>query len=133
MGQTGVHISQDSAKTSDSRLRKKKLINSTEVKGDRKVEVEISVLKVSSTRKSTGGHVEVIWKDSNVKAEYKDEYTSGILRQKLIKEAIEELTYFNGNIWEVCTRNEMHRHKDPKVVRSRWVLCKKGDHQEPDV
>ena len=39
---------------------KEKLINSTEVKGGKEVEVEVSGLKVSSIKKSAGGHVEVI-------------------------------------------------------------------------
>ena len=101
---------------------KKKLTNSTEVKGDKEVEVEASSLKVSSIKKSAGGHVEVIWDDSNFQAGHKDEYTGDILPQKLIKEAIiEELTYFNGRVLEVCTKNEMHKYKDPKIVRDGVV------------
>ena len=113
---------------------KKKLINSTKVTGDKEVGVEVSGLKVSSIKKSGVGHVEIIWDDSNLKAEYKDECTGDILPPKLIKEAIiEELSYFNGRVLEVCTKDEMHKYKDPKLVRSPWVLCSKGDHQEPDV
>ena len=110
------------------------LISSTKVTGDKEVEVEVSGLKVSSIKKSAGGHVETIWDDSNFKVEYKDECTGDILPPKLIKEAIiEELSCFSGRVWEVCTKDEMHKYKDPKLVRSRWVLCNKGDHQEPDV
>ena len=47
-------------------------------------------MKVSSIKKSAGGHVEEIWDDSNFKAGYKDECTGDILLQKLIKEAIIE-------------------------------------------
>ena len=42
---------------------KKKLINSTGVRDDKEVEVEVSGLKVSSIKKSAGGHVEVICDD----------------------------------------------------------------------
>ena len=44
---------------------KNKLIDATEIKGDKEVEAEVSGLKVSSIKKSAGGHVEVIWDDSN--------------------------------------------------------------------
>ena len=110
------------------------MINSSKVTGDKEVEVEVSGLKVSSIKKSAGGHVEMIWDDSNFKAEYKDECTGDILPPKLIKEAIiEELSYFNGRVWELCTKDEMHKYNDPKLVSSRWVLCNKSDSQEPDV
>ena len=76
----------------------------------------------------------MLWDDSNFKAEYEDEYTGDILPQKLIKEAIiEELTYFNGCVWEVCTKDKMHKYKDPTLARSKLVLRNKGDHQEQDV
>ena len=59
-------------KTKNARRAKegeKKLINSTEVEGDKEVEVDISSFKVSPIKKSAGGHAEVIWEDSNFKAE----------------------------------------------------------------
>ena len=72
---------------------KTKLINLTKVQGDNGVEVKVSGLKVSSIKKFAGGHVEVIWDDSNFKDEYKDECTGDILPLELIIEAIiEELT-----------------------------------------
>ena len=96
-------------------------------------EVEIEGLKVSSISRTAGGKIKVIWDYSNFKACYKDEYTQDELPQQLIKEAIiEELSYFNDHVWEAVTMDEMRTYKDWKLVRSRWVLCNKGDHVNPE-
>ena len=88
----------------------------------------------SRVSKVGGGHIELDWDDRNFKEVYRDEYTNEVLPSHLIKEAIkEELSYFNSRVWEVTGREGMAKFKDAKLVRCRWVLCKKGDAQNPDV
>ena len=63
-----------------------------------------------------------------------DEYTNEELAPHLIRPAIEdELNYFNSKVWEMSTMEEMQKIPDAILVRSRWVLCNKGDNVDPDV
>ena len=65
---------------------------------------------------------------------YRDEYTNEILPADLIRASIiEELDYFNNRVREVTDKKDMQNFKDSKRVRCRWVLCNKGDAQQPDV
>ena len=43
------------------------------------------------------------------------------------------MNYFNSKVWEVCSTDEMKKIPDYILVRSRWVLCNKGDSNDPDV
>ena len=68
------------------------------------------------------------------KHEYKDEYTGDVLPQALVQDAmVHEMTYFNGMVWEITSMDEALKTKDPKIVGGRWVLCNKGDLQNPKV
>ena len=52
----------------------------------------------------------------------------------LIRPAIEdELNYFNSKVWQLSTVEEMEKVPGYILVRSRWVLCNKGDSEAPDV
>ena len=63
-----------------------------------------------------------------------DEYTGEILPPHLIREAIiDELDYFNDKVWKLSSKEEMEKIPDYILVRSRWVLCNKGDAESPDV
>ena len=63
-----------------------------------------------------------------------DECTGENLTPHLIRAAIEdELDYFNSKVWQICTMDEMKAIPDYILVRSRWVLCNKGDAESPDV
>lgn len=65
---------------------------------------------------------------------YREEYTGEILPGHLIRETIkEELSCFNAHVWEVMDKEGIKKIKDAKLVRCRWVLCNKGDAQNPDV
>ena len=67
------------------------------------------------------------------KPKYIDEYTGEILPEALIRSAIvEELNYFNERVWEISTKDAMHACEDHIFVRSRWVMCNKGDATDPD-
>ena len=60
--------------------------------------------------------------------------TGESLAPHIIRPAIEdELNYFNSKVWELSTIDEMRKVPDPLCVRSRWVLCNKGDATNPDV
>ena len=80
------------------------------------------------------GHVPITYEESNFKTRYLDEYTGETLAPHLIRPAIEdELNYFNNKVWELSTIDEMKKVPDYILVRSRWVLCNKGDAENPDV
>lgn len=71
---------------------------------------------------------------ANFKERYLDEYTREELPHHLVREAmIEELTYFNDNVWTASTFPEAKSDPEAKIVRSRWVLANKGDDGAPDV
>ena len=54
--------------------------------------------------------------------------------ERLVQEAIrEEPNYLNATVWEITDASKLHKLKDPKVVRSRWVLCNKGDAANPNL
>ena len=76
----------------------------------------------------------IVYDESNFKPRYLDEYTGEVLAPHLIRTAIEEeLDYFNLKVWQICTMDEMRKIPDYILTRSRWVLCNKGDAQDPDV
>ena len=88
----------------------------------------------STVPKMNGGKLPVVYEECNFKSRYLDEYTGEILPPPLIRDAIEdELNYFNSKVWEICSMEEMRKVPDYILVRSRWVLCNKGDADNPDV
>ena len=81
----------------------------------------------------SGGVLPIGYKDESYKSKYLDEYTGEVLPEALIRAAIrEELDYFNDRVWQVCTKDEMAKYKDHIFIRSRWVMCNKGDAEVPD-
>ena len=65
---------------------------------------------------------------------YLDEYTGEILPPHLMRDAIiDELDYFNEKVWKLSSKEEMEKVPDHILVRSRRVLCNKGDADTPDV
>ena len=88
----------------------------------------------SSVKKVTGGVLPISYHQNNFKAKYVDEYTGEVLDTNLIHTALmEEINYFNDRVWEVDTKEHMATVPEHVFVRSRWVLCNKGDHVEPDL
>ena len=66
------------------------------------------------------------------KEEYRDEYTHEVLPRELVRQAmIDELRYFNAKVWRGTTGG-VHRAEVPPI-RTRWVLCNKGDAAHPEV
>ena len=65
---------------------------------------------------------------------YIDKYTGEALEPALISTAIrEELDYFNSKVRQIEQKSDMLKKKDYVFVRSRWVLCNKGDNKVPDM
>lgn len=64
-----------------------------------------------------------------------DEYTGEILDLKLIREAVmKELRYFNDHqTWQIEELNKVTDIADAVHVRTRWVLCNKGDPDNLDM
>ena len=55
------------------------------------------------------------------------------LPQQAIREAIvNELTYFNDNVWLVVDAEEARADKEGKILAGRFVLSNKGDTEAPD-
>ena len=81
-----------------------------------------------------GGARPVVYNAANFRERYTDEYTGEILPPNLIRTAIvEELDYFNSKVWEISSVDQMAQYPDAVKVKSRWVLCNKGDADNPDV
>ena len=76
---------------------------------------------------------QVTFADQNFKAEYRDEYTGEILPRHLVREAmVNELTYFNEHVWRGKDATAAKQdHLNP--IRTRWVICNKGDAENPEV
>ena len=86
----------------------------------------------SSVKRVTGGVLPIGY--DNFRDRYVDEYTGEVLDPKLVHAAIMvELNYFNERVWEVETKEQMARVEGHVCVRSRWVLCNKGDASAPDI
>ena len=52
----------------------------------------------------------------------------------LVKAAmIDELSYFNTHVWQLEDAKIAAQDAEAKSVRTRWVLCNKGDDEAPDV
>ena len=84
-------------------------------------------------RYKTEAKVRVDFEPGQFKDKYIDEYD--VLDQSLIKAAIvEELTYFSEKeVWMLEDLDKMKNIAEHVFVRSRWVLCNKGDIDEPDM
>ena len=88
----------------------------------------------SSVPYVNGKNCIIKYSDENFKPKYVDEYTGEVLDQKLIKAAIiDELDYFNGRVWQIEHVKDMYAQKDYVRTRSRWILCNKGDADDPDM
>ena len=72
--------------------------------------------------------------DANFKKTYRDECTGEILPYDLVKKAMaDELSYFNTTVWESVEHVKAKHTPDFKLIRTRWVVCNKGDLVEPGV
>ena len=88
----------------------------------------------SSIPRVAGGNVQVTYTDVNFRAKYIDEYTGDTLEPEAIASAIrEELNYFNSRVWQIELKSNVTSDPDAILVRSRWVLCNKGDNRTPDM
>ena len=88
----------------------------------------------SSAERVNGGSIPISYSMPNLRAKYVDEYTGETLEPELISAAIrEELDYFNSKVWKIELKSEALKNKQGVLVRSRWVLCNKGDNRNPDV
>lgn len=85
--------------------------------------------------RTNGGKIKVDYTDNNFRPRYIDEYTGEVLTPSLIRAAIvEELNYFNDNqIWQLKDLSKVKASAEAVHVRTRWVLCNKGDASNPDM
>ena len=91
-------------------------------------------IQTSQIPKVAGGHMTVAYNPNKFRTKYVDEYTGEALHQSLISDAIiEELNYFNSKVWKLESKANMQNKPGHVFVRSRWVLCNKGDHKSPDM
>ena len=89
----------------------------------------------SHITRTNGGKIKVDYTDDNFRPRYIDEYTGEVLTPSLIRAAIvEELNYFNDNqIWQLEDLSKVKANAEAVHVRTRWVLCNKGDASNPDM
>ena len=81
-----------------------------------------------------GGTVQIHYKLQDFKHTYLDEYTREPLPHKLVMSAIqEELEYFNRHVWELSDAKRAMGDAEAKLIRTRWVICNKGDAESPDI
>ena len=81
-----------------------------------------------------GGKVRIQYSPTDFKATYLDEYTREPLPSNLVQAAIkEELEYFNSRVWELSDARKVLGDGESKVIRTRWVICNKGDAGRPDI
>ena len=81
-----------------------------------------------------GGTVKIRYDVKDFKDTYLDEYTREVIPHHLVRAAIrDELDYFNSKVWELSDAKRVLSDGDNKVIRTRWVICNKGDAQVPDV
>ena len=93
-----------------------------------------NAVPTSSIKRVTGGVLPIAYHQDQFKQKYVDEYTGEVLDSHLIQAAImEELDYFNDRVWEIETKDDMFKIQDHVFVRSRWVMCNKGDAENPDI
>ena len=89
-------------------------------------------VKRSKIPRTSGGYLSVSY--DTWKYMYTDEYTGEILPTALVHAAmIDELDYFNENVWQAESKEKALAYPDSILVRCRWVLANKGDSEEPDV
>ena len=79
--------------------------------------------------------MKVDYTDDNFRPRYIDEYTGEVLTPSLIRAAIvEELNCFNNSqVWQLEDLSKAKANAEAVHVRTRWVLCNKGDASNPDM
>ena len=81
-----------------------------------------------------GGFVRVHYDVKDVKPVYLDEYTREALPHALVMEAIkEELEYVNQRVWKLDDASAVLKDQQSKTIRTRWVICNKGDASSPEI
>ena len=72
---------------------------------------------VSNCKRCGEGDLDIVSKPDKLKAVYRDEYTTEVLPEDLIRNAMrEELIYFNDKVWEITDSEGAKKLKDAKVV-----------------
>ena len=95
--------------------------------------IDATSLLSSSVPYTSGKNCIISYKPENFKDRYVDEYTGEVLDPAQIKAAIvDELDYFNSKVWQIEHINDMYGKTDYVRTRSRWVMCNKGDSDNPD-
>ena len=118
----------------DDRFETKSLINAISQSAGTLPAPAESAERTSSVKKTSGGVLPIGYRAENFKQRYLDECTGEVLPPDLDRDAIiDELDYFNQGVWKLETKDQMYKMKDFFFVRSRCIMCNKGDAAEPDV
>ena len=95
--------------------------------------IDATSLLSSAVPYTSGKNCIIAYKPENFKDRYVDEYTGEVLDPTQIKAAIiDELDYFNSKVWQIEHVSDMYGKSDYVRTRSRWVMCNKGDADNPD-
>lgn len=91
-------------------------------------------IQPSTLGTTEGGEFTITYGDKHMNDTYFDTCTSEPLPSKLVKQAIaDELSYFNKIVWKATRTEETKKAEDVHLVRTRWVMCNKGDDAAPDI
>lgn len=70
----------------------------------------------------------------NFKTQYRDEYTEELIPTSRVEATMqEEIDYFNDRVWVGVPLEQALADTGSKIINTRWVLCNKGDSNDPDV
>ena len=133
----GIRATADAEnRVTDSKIEQRELINAMSMSHGAVPMPQSHVeLPSSFITRTNGGKIKINYGDENFKFKYMDEYTGETLDPALIRAAIvEELIFFNEKqIWQLEDLSKVKQIVDAIHVRTRWVLCNKGDADNPDM
>ena len=106
----------------------------THAAGTVPMDLDDAPVPTSSVRSVSEGALPIGYQQQNVCTRYIGEYTGEVLDPIFVQAAIgEELDYFNERVWEVESKDAMQQIYGHVHVRSRWVLCNKGNALHPNI
>ena len=91
-------------------------------------------VRTSKMTEVDGAVMPIPYNPCQFRPKHVDAYTGELIDPSLISDAIiEALEHFNGHVWCIENKATMLGIKGHMFVPSRWVMCNKCDHIEPDM
>ena len=97
-------------------------------------DLQASHTKRTTTFRMADGTSKLIPLHANFRSVYRDEYTNEPIPNAWVQSAIQdEVDYFNSKVWVGTKLEDAQKEPGSKIISCRWVVCNKGDMNEPDV